>query len=383
MKLYDHLLGEVLEFHDSVRVPLSGAERETRKGSYRYYGAQGVIDHIDGFLFDGQFILIAEDGANLVTRNEPIAFLVGGQFWVNNHAHVVKGIEGLADEYYLTSLLNHLNIAGFITGAAQPKLSQQNLRLIPVKLPHYENQQAIASILSAYDEAMENNRRRMGLLERAVRLLYEEWFVRLRFPGHEHTPITHGLPQGWERKPLNAICPDLREAANPADLESGTPYIGLEHMPRRSITLLEWGTAEDVTSTKLRYLAGDILFGKIRPYFHKVGFALTDGVTSSDAIVLRPSEPLYYIFSLLTVSSQWFVNIASKTAKEGSKMPRADWNLMETHMLAIPPHSLLESLNETVLPILNQLRTLAIQNQKLRTARELLLPRLMSGEMEV
>jgi restriction endonuclease S subunit len=252
-----------------------------------------------------------------------------------------------------------------------------------IPLPPIEVQQRLASILSAYDGQMENNRRRIGLLEKAARLLYEEWFVRLRFPGHEHTPVIKGLPKGWELKPLNAICPDLREAANPTDLEPGTPYIGLEHMPRRSITLLDWGTAEDVTSTKLRYLAGDILFGKIRPYFHKVGFALTDGVTSSDAIVLRPSEPLYYSFALLTVSSDWFVNIVSKTAKEGSKMPRADWNLMEMHSLVVPPRALLETLNETIKPMLDQLRTLALQNLKLRAARDLLLPRLMSGEIEV
>jgi len=278
-------------------------------------------------------------------------------------------------EYRLPALLQ---LAG---GSTFPNLPQDTIKDFEIPFPR--NRKRIASILSAYDEAMENNRQRMGLLENAARLLYQEWFVRLRFPGHEHTPVIKDLPKGWEWKPLNAICPDLREAANPTDLEPGTPYIGLEHMPRRSITLLDWGTAEDVTSTKLRYLAGDILFGKIRPYFHKVGFALTDGVTSSDAIVLRPSEPLYYSFALLTVSSDWFVNIVSKTAKEGSKMPRADWNLMEMHSLVVPPRALLETLNETIKPMLDQLRTLALQNLKLRAARELLLPRLMSGEIEV
>jgi type I restriction enzyme S subunit len=278
-------------------------------------------------------------------------------------------------EYRLPALLQ---LAG---GSTFPNLPQDTIKDFEIPFPR--NRKRIASILSAYDEAMENNRQRMGLLENAARLLYQEWFVRLRFPGHEHTPVIKDLPKGWEWKPLNAICPDLREAANPTDLEPGTPYIGLEHMPRRSITLLDWGTAEDVTSTKLRYLAGDILFGKIRPYFHKVGFALTDGVTSSDAIVLRPSEPFYYSFALLTVSSDWFVNIVSKTAKEGSKMPRADWNLMEMHSLVVPPRALLETLNETIKPMLDQLRTLALQNLKLRAARELLLPRLMSGEIEV
>lgn len=287
------------------------------------------------------------------------------------------GKRGVCDTVFLHySTLGRVRLAGY-------KGHNPIYRDTWIPLPPFDVQQTIASILSAYDDSIENNRLRMRLLEKAARLLYEEWFVRLHFPGHEHTPVKHGLPQGWERMTLDAICPDLRDAADPAELEPDTPYIGLEHIPRRSITLHEWGTAVDVTSTKLRYQAGDILFGKIRPYFHKVGFALSDGVTSSDAIVLRPVDPLYYSFSLLTVSSDWFVTIASKTAKEGSKMPRADWKLMEKHSLKIPPRSILESLNDSVLPILDQLRNLAFQNQKLCTVRDLLLPRLMSGEIAV
>jgi type I restriction enzyme S subunit len=273
--------------------------------------------------------------------------------------------------------------SALFTGATIKHLPREKLALLEVAVPPLPVQKSIGSLLSAYDDLIENNRRRMALLEESARLLYQEWFVRLRFPGHEHVRVKNGIPDGWEQKPLQEICPDLREAAHPADLEPGTPYIGLEHIPRRSITLLEWGTVGEVTSTKIRYRAGDILFGKIRPYFHKVGFAITDGVASSDAIVLRPIDPAYYSFSLLTVSSDWFVTIVSKTAKEGSKMPRADWNLMETHLLAVPPLGILESLNETVRPMLDQLRTLAFQNQKLRAARDLLLPRLMSGEVAV
>jgi type I restriction enzyme S subunit len=270
-----------------------------------------------------------------------------------------------------------------VVAGAQRNLSTgiiRNFRITSHPLPV---QQRILETLSAYDDLIENNRRRIALLEKAARLLYEEWFVRLRFPGHEHTRIANGTPHGWERKPLNAICPDLREAANPADLDASTPYIGLEHMPRRSITLNEWGRADEVTSTKLRFKSGDILFGKIRPYFHKVGFALTDGVASSDAIVLRPVAECFHGFALLTVSSDWFVTVVSKTAKEGSKMPRADWNLMEQHQILVPPHSILLALQETVVPILEQLRTLSFTNQKLRAARDLLLPRLMSGAIAV
>jgi len=268
-------------------------------------------------------------------------------------------------------------------GATQDNLSLAKLLAFKFPTPPTETQKRVGAVLGVYGSLIDNNRRRMELLEKTARLLYQAWFLRLRFPGHEHTRTSNGIPQGWTRKPLNEILPDLREAANPADLDASTPYIGLEHMPRRSITLNEWGRADEVTSTKLRFKTGDILFGKIRPYFHKVGSALTDGVTSSDAIVLRPAVECFHGFALLTVSSDWFITVVSKTAKEGSKMPRADWNLMEQHQILVPPHSILLAVQETVAPILEQLRTLSFSNHKLRAARDLLLPRLMSREIAV
>lgn len=285
--------------------------------------------------------------------------------------------------YYFRSPQGRGRIRSIVSGTNVKGIRGSDLKRLLVETPRKNVQDEIADVLSAYDEAIENNRQRMELLERAARLLYQEWFVRLRFPGHEHTKITKGIPQGWRVLPLNEFCPDLREAANPSELEADTPYIGLEHMPRRSITLNEWGRADEVTSTKLRFKSGDILFGKIRPYFHKVGFALTDGVSSSDSIVLRPVAEVFHGFSLLTVSSDWFVAVVSKTAKEGSKMPRADWNLMEKHQILVPPNTILVALQEIIAPTIEQLRTLAFTNQKLRTARDLLLPRLMSGEIAV
>src|SRR6266700_1244850 len=266
-------------------------------------------------------------------------------------------------------------------GAAQDNLSLEKLLSFKIKVPRPEAQRDIADVLPAYDELMENNRRRMGLLEEAARLLYLEWFVRLRFPGYEHARITNGVPEGWVRNVLADICSDIRETILPEELEPDTPYIGLEHMPRRSISLTEWGRAEAVTSSKNRFKTKDILFGKIRPYFHKVGIAFTDGVTSSDAIVIRPNSDRFQSFVLLTVSGDKFVAEASQTMREGSKMPRADWKLMKQFPVALPPQSLLTTFTETATAITDQLRNLCFQNQKLRAARDLLLPRLMSGEI--
>jgi type I restriction enzyme S subunit len=274
-------------------------------------------------------------------------------------------------------------VEGFVTGGAQPNFGPTHLKQMSITLPKFHIQEKVANILSAYDDLIENNRRRMALLEESARQLYQEWFVRLRYPGCEHTRIIKGVPEGWAPKTLSDICDDVRETVSPEELEPEMPYIGLEHIPRRSISLSEWGRAEEVTSTKHRFRAGEILFGKIRPYFHKVGIAFVDGVASSDAIVIRPATEELRSLVLTLVSSDVFIAQASQTMREGSKMPRADWKLLKQYPVAVPPAGILNAFNSVIQPTVEQLKTLTFQNQKLRTARDLLLPRLMNGEIAV
>jgi type I restriction enzyme S subunit len=285
---------------------------------------------------------------------------------------------------YLFDALLQKRFQRFTQGATQDNLSRA--KLLSLKFPVPEDvmvQASIADALSPYDGLIENNRRRIELLEQAARLLCEEWFVRLRFPGHEHVKIVDGVPEGWERKTLGDLCEEIRDPVSPRALEPDTPYIGLEHMPRRSISLNEWGKAEQVTSTKHRFHDGDILFGKIRPYFHKVGIAFVDGVASSDAIVIRPRATRLRGLVLMAVSSDGFVATTAQTMREGSKMPRADWKQMRQHVIPVPPDGLLHNFESVMQRIVEQLKILSFSCQKLRTARDLLLPRLMNGEIAV
>lgn len=141
---------------DKKRVPLSTMQRETRKGDYRYYGAQGVIDYIDDYIFDGKFLLIAEDGENLKSKKQNIAQLAEGKFWVNNHAHIVQCNEKCRIEY-LCYLLNSMDLSGFITGSAQPKLSQANMNKIEFQLPSIEIQDLILSVILPLERKIELN----------------------------------------------------------------------------------------------------------------------------------------------------------------------------------------------------------------------------------
>ena len=128
--------------HDGRRVPVKSTDRMNRRGPYPYYGASGIIDHVDAFLFEGDFLLISEDGANLLARATPIAFRASGQFWVNNHAHVVQGKSGVVDAY-LEIVINGRDIQMYVTGSAQPKLTQAALNAMMVAVPPTAEQHEI------------------------------------------------------------------------------------------------------------------------------------------------------------------------------------------------------------------------------------------------
>ena len=134
-------LSSVTENHDGRRVPLKEADRAKRRGRFPYYGASGPIDTIDDFLFDGHYLLVSEDGANLLARSTPIAFQVHGRFWVNNHAHVISPKSPILLPF-LEHAIESLDLSSVVTGSAQPKLTQKALNNLPVPLPSLEEQEA-------------------------------------------------------------------------------------------------------------------------------------------------------------------------------------------------------------------------------------------------
>lgn len=216
--------------------------------------------------------------------------------------------------------------------------------------------------------------------------LYNEWFVKFRFPGHEQVKMLESelglIPEGWEVKELGDIAQEVRRGINPDTVDPETPYFGLEHLPRKSIALSEWGKAGEVQSTKLVFYKGEILFGKIRPYFHKVGVAPIDGICSSDTIVINPKISQYFSIVLSCVSSEDFINHATQTS-QGTKMPRANWDVLTKYPLVIPSSSILEQFNNFIENAVQQIQILIFKNKNLRVTRDLLLPKLISGEIDV
>ncbi|MBR4290862.1 MAG: restriction endonuclease subunit S [Oscillospiraceae bacterium] len=284
--------------------------------------------------------------------------------------------------YYLLAPQQQYGLLGTANGATVAHVNLPTIRELPIELPPMDIQRRIADILSAYDDLIENNQKQIKLLEEAAQRLYREWFVELRFPGHETTPVVDGVPEGWERTTFGAICSLRKETLTPERIPEGIPYIGLEHMPRRSICLSEWGDSGDVNSNKFMYYENDVLFGKIRPYFHKVGFALNSGVASTDSIVMIAKDGVWGLL-LTTASSDAFVDYTYQNCKEGAKMPRADWSTMQKYKVLIAEESVQQRFEAQIRAIADRIKSLAMQNRLLAEARDRLLPKLMSGEMEV
>lgn len=143
-------LDAVSENCDYKRKPVTSKKREA--GDIPYYGASGIVDYVKDYIFDGDYLLISEDGANLIARSTPIAFSISGKTWVNNHAHILK-FESMVTQKYVERYLNFLDLTPYITGAAQPKLSQKNLNLIQIPLPPIDEQERIMAILDRFDTA--------------------------------------------------------------------------------------------------------------------------------------------------------------------------------------------------------------------------------------
>lgn len=176
-------LNKACDFLDSQRIPIKDSERAKISGIYPYYGASGIIDYVNNYIFNDDLILLAEDGANIINRSTSIAFLVNGKIWVNNHAHVLKAKPSF-DRYYLCAYLESLKYDKYNTGTAQPKLNREVCEKIPVLAPPLAEQRKIAEVLGVWDEAIEKQARLIEKLALRKRALMQRLLsAKLRLPG--------------------------------------------------------------------------------------------------------------------------------------------------------------------------------------------------------
>jgi type I restriction enzyme S subunit len=270
------------------------------------------------------------------------------------------------------------------TGVPSIARPSSYLKTIELPLPPLEEQRAIAHILGALDDKIELSQRTNATLEAMARALFKSWFVDFDgVPPQDMQESELGLiPNGWRVGKLGDVAEHPRRSVQPEKIESTTPYIALEHMPRRCIALTDWGMAVGLESNKYEFKRGEILFGKLRPYFHKVGVAPIDGVCSTDIVVIAPKSPAWFCFVLAHTSSNEFVEYTN-AGSTGTKMPRTSWREMSRYAVVLPPESIATAFNHQIQQMAEKIISNIHASRTLAALRDTLLPKLLSGELRV
>ncbi len=280
-------------------------------------------------------------------------------------------------------------IQGLNSQAAQPNINLTMLKQIKLQIPKYAIQQKITSTLSAYDDLIENNRRRIQLLEESARLLYREWFVNFRFPGHEKTKIVDGVPEGWERKTLK----NLTKSVSYGYTASSTPEpIGPKFLRITDIVpnIIDWNTvpycdADEKTIDKFKLLEGDIVVartGATVGYAKRIGKLQSNAIYASYLVCLRFSDLYDNILAGVYMESEDYKSYIRNNAG-GAAQPNANAKIIAGATVLVPKRIIQKEFRNIVEPAIQQREVLQQQNQKLAEARDLLLPRMMNGEIEV
>jgi type I restriction enzyme S subunit len=290
--------------------------------------------------------------------------------------------EELFNKNFLYYLFNTYSIRGQISGSASGTkvrhTSPDKIYRVKIKIPDVTTQQKIADILSKYDDLIENNRRRIELLERSARLLYKEWFVRLRFPGHEHTPIIDGIPEGWEKVRLKDIA-DLTMGQSPEseyynEDRSGLPF-------HQGVTNFGIRFPENkVYCAKITRIAneGDILFS-VRAPVGRMNISLEKIIIGRGLAAIRAKHN-YQGFLYYHLKNYFFKEDMIGSGVIFASVTKAG---LENVQLIKPKDSILAIFLDKTISIDEQIKILFRQNQKLKQARDILLPKLMNGEIEV
>jgi len=373
-------------------------------GSVPVMGSAGQNGFHDKWLAKGPGVVVGRSGASFGQIH-----FCETDYWPHNTALYVTDFHG-NDQRFAFYFLKALDFNRYNSGSAQPSLNRNYIYPIEVRVPPPNEQRAIAHILGTLDDKIELNRRMNETLEAMARALFKSWFVDFDpvraklalsgaegaegrdpglpkaiadlFPDRFEDSELGEIPEGWEVGSLGDVAEHPRRGLQPDEIDPSTPYIALEHMPKRSIALADWGAADGLESNKFEFKRGEILFGKLRPYFHKVGVAPVDGVCSTDIVVVAAKAAKWFGFVLGHVSSDAFVE-HTNAGSTGTKMPRTSWGEMARYPVVLPPEKVAAAFTSQMRVAVDRVIASIHECGTLAALRDTLLPKLISGELRV
>jgi len=383
-------IDDIATIHNSKRIPLNSREREKKNGPYPYYGASGVVDYLDNYIFDGEYVLISEDGENLRSRNTPIAFKATGKFWVNNHAHIVQGKEEFINDFIIYYFSN-LELNPFVTGAVQPKLNKENLLSIPIFIPKNKNDRIkTIEILKSLDHKIELNQQINKTLEEIATAIFKEWFVDFNFPNSigkfQETEIGK-IPVGWKKGSIEDLLFHSKDSVNPLkQVDVNFIHYSIPAYDEGNNPSIEKGST--ILSNKYQVKSNSILVSKLNPRFPRT-WAIGEieeerSICSTEFQVLVPRKPFYYSYCLWLFAQTFVIDKMKGNASgtSGSHQRVRPQDILDIE-IALPTDEVLKLHHVTVSAISKQIDFNKKENQTLINLRDTLLPKLMKGEIEV
>lgn len=395
-------LRSLANIYDSMRIPVKKADR--KPGPYPYYGASGIVDYVDSYIFDGKYLLLAEDGENLRSQNLPIAFMATGKFWVNNHAHILQGRNG-NNTRYLCYALKTADIGSYLSGSTRPKLTQGDMKRIPVSCPKPDEQRAIAHILGSLDDKIELNRRMNQTLETTARAIFKSWFVDFDPLVWKAVQIGNPVPERFTataaryRNGTPCSVPDEIAALFPdsfKDSEIGEIPKGWKVKSIGEVAEFPYGKALKASNRK----PGDIpVFGSngqvgvhnealVKGPGIVIGRKGNPGIVTWSYKDFFPIDTTFYVKRTGVVSSLNYLYYALKnqdlpSLSADSAVPGLNRNLAYMSKFLVPYEKLLAAFDEQIDPLFYKIYANEKESETLASLRDTLLPKLISGKLRV
>jgi type I restriction enzyme S subunit len=401
-------LGDLTINLDAKRKPVKEVDR--KRGPHPYYGASGIVDYVDGYLFEGEHLLIAEDGENLRTRQTPIAFRADGKFWVNNHAHIVVGNHRASTRYLEYAVLG-TDISAYLTGAVMPKLTQGNLNRIEVPCPPIETQNSIVAVLGSLDDRITLLRETNTTLEAIAQALFKSWFVDFDpvraksegvlpegideataalFPDAFEETELGMVPKGWQASTLSSLATFQNGYAFKGSdwVEQGHPVIKIGNVKPLLIDFegCSYVSPETVSVLdRFKLNRGDLLVG-MTGYVGETGLVTSTEVASylnqrvGRIVTSQGLDDLGFLFAAVRQAE---FKAYAESQSHGSAQANVSGADLMKFTVVIPSAQVLNTFNQLVGKLIEQILANFEEAKTLTNLRDTLLPRLISGKLRV
>ena len=342
----------VFDFLNEKRFPLSALERESKKGIYPYYGASGIIDYVDEYLLDEETILIAEDGANLLSRSTPLAFIAKGKYWVNNHAHILKPKNLLFN--FWTYFLQSLDYTIYITGSAQPKLSREKLGEVIVLYPSLEEQTQIANFLdhetAKIDSLIEKQQQLIQLLKEKRQAVISHAVTKGL---NSNVPMKDSgvewlgqVPEHWDTTKIKYVAELTPKKSEVSSNDNRLcTFVPMEKLKLGSLIKDEEKPISEVIGGYTYFKNGDLLLAKVTPCFENKNMVVASdlkngiGFGSSEIYVLRTNHKVNTQFLYYRLQEDQFMELGTGAMTGAGGLKRVPSEFLNNFEFALPPLS--------------------------------------------